>query len=120
MNECIGLYCCVLPERFGAIPVCLICNSTVAIIKSGNLKRNYETTHKDFHTKFPKGSEVRKNKLHAYMLSYKKNCTTKLLRCMSEHEKSTEAALRACWVLNKHQKPFSDYEIVKVYVRSGH
>ncbi|KAL4101232.1 hypothetical protein QTP88_021252 [Uroleucon formosanum] len=32
---------------------------------------------------------------------------------MSEQEKSTEAVLRVCWVLNKHQKPFSDSEIVK-------
>ncbi|KAL4153601.1 hypothetical protein QTP88_001485 [Uroleucon formosanum] len=32
---------------------------------------------------------------------------------MSEQEKSTEAALRVCWVLNKHQKPFSDSEIAK-------
>lgn len=32
---------------------------------------------------------------------------------MSDHEKSTEAALRVCWTLNKHQKPFSDSEIVK-------
>ncbi|VVC37711.1 Hypothetical protein CINCED_3A019007, partial [Cinara cedri] len=39
-----------------------ICNSTVAIVKSGNLKRHYETTHKDFYTKFPPGSEVRKKK----------------------------------------------------------
>ncbi|XP_025416189.1 general transcription factor II-I repeat domain-containing protein 2-like [Sipha flava] len=90
MNEWTELYCFILPERVGAIPVCLNCNSTVAIIKSGNLKRHYETTHKDFHTTFPPASEVRKNKLHA-----------------------SEAALRVCWVLNKHQKPFSDSEIVK-------
>ncbi|XP_044751713.1 protein ZBED8-like [Coccinella septempunctata] len=32
---------------------------------------------------------------------------------MSEQEKVTEAALRVCWTLNKHQKPFSDSEIVK-------
>ncbi|CAG5042151.1 unnamed protein product [Parnassius apollo] len=32
---------------------------------------------------------------------------------MSDQEKSTEAALRVCWTLNKHQKPFSDSEIVK-------
>ncbi|XP_025192124.1 uncharacterized protein LOC112592320 [Melanaphis sacchari] len=79
MNVWTELYCFVLPERVGAIPVC---------------------------------SEVRKNKLHACMLSYK-NSTTTLIRCMSEQEKSTEAALRVCWVLNKHQKPFSDSEIVK-------
>ncbi|XP_072380943.1 protein FAM200C-like [Diabrotica undecimpunctata] len=32
---------------------------------------------------------------------------------MSDQEKSAEAALRVCWILNKHQKPFSDSEIVK-------
>jgi hypothetical protein len=112
MNEWTELYFFILPERVRAIPVCLICNSTVAIIKIGNLKRHYGTTYKDFHTKFPPDSEVRKNKVHACMLSYK-NSTTTLIRCMSEQEKSTEAALRMCWVLNKHQKPFSDYEIVK-------
>nr|XP_022911991.1 general transcription factor II-I repeat domain-containing protein 2-like [Onthophagus taurus] len=32
---------------------------------------------------------------------------------MSEQEKSAEAALRVCWTLNKHQKPFSDSEIMK-------
>jgi len=78
MNEWTELYCFILPERIGAIPVCLICcnYSTVAITKSGNLKRHYKTTHKDFHTKFPPGSEVRKNKLHTCMLSYKNITTT--------------------------------------------
>ncbi|XP_071053685.1 general transcription factor II-I repeat domain-containing protein 2-like [Onthophagus taurus] len=32
---------------------------------------------------------------------------------MSEQEKSAEAALRVCWTLSKHQKPFSDSEIMK-------
>lgn len=55
--------------------------------------------------KFPPRGKVRKNKLHACILSYK-NSTTTLIRCMSEQEKSTEAALRVCWVLKKDQKPF--------------
>lgn len=105
-------YCFTLPERPQAVPVCLICNKTVAIIKSGNLKRHYETTHQQFHKNFPLGSDVCKEKLQTYLTSYKTS-TNLLVRCMSEQEKSTEAALRVCWTLNKHQKPFSDSEIVK-------
>jgi len=105
-------YCFTLPDRPQAVPVCLICNKTVAIVKSGNLKRHYETTHQQFHKNFPLGSEGRKEKLQTYLSSYKKS-TKLLFRCMSEQEKSTEAALRVCWTLNKHQKPFSDSEIMK-------
>ncbi|CAK1582797.1 unnamed protein product [Parnassius mnemosyne] len=105
-------YCFTLPDRPQAVPVCLICNKTVAIVKSGNLKRHYETTHQQFHKNFPLGSKARKEKHQAYLSSYKKS-TKLLVRCMSEQEKSTEAALRVCWTLNKHQKPFSDSEIVK-------
>lgn len=112
LNESTELNCFVLSEMVGAIPVCLICNSIVAIVKSGNLKQHYETIHKDFHTKCPPGSAVRKNKLHACMLSYKNNTTT-LIWYMSEQEKSTEATLRVCWVLNKYQTPFSDSKMVK-------
>lgn len=32
---------------------------------------------------------------------------------MSGQEKSVEAAMRVYWMLNKHQKPFLDSEIVK-------
>ncbi|KAF2885903.1 hypothetical protein ILUMI_20270 [Ignelater luminosus] len=105
-------YCFTLPDRPQAVPVCLICNKTVAIVKSGNLKRHYETAHQQFHKNFPLGSEARKEKLQAYLSSYEKS-TKLLVRCMSDQEKSTEAALRVCWTLNKHQKPFSDSEIVK-------
>ncbi|KAK9738075.1 hypothetical protein QE152_g10192 [Popillia japonica] len=51
-------------------------------------------------------------KLQAYLASYKKR-TALLVRCMSDQEKSAEAALHVCWTLSKHQKPFSDTEIVK-------
>lgn len=105
-------YCFTLPVRAGAVPVCLICNSTVAVVKCANLKRHYDTIHKDFEKKFPLDSAARKDKLQAYLLSYK-NITTMLLRSMNEQEKSVEAALRVCWTLNKHEKPFTDSEIVK-------
>lgn len=105
-------YFFTLPVRAGAVPVCLICNSTVAVVKCANLKRHYDTIHKDFEKKFPLDSAARKDKLQAYLLSYK-NSTTMLVKSMSGQEKSIEAALRVCWTLNKHQKPFTDSEIVK-------
>lgn len=112
LTEWVEQYCFTLPDRPKAVPVCLICNKTVAIVKSANLKRHYETVHQQFHKNFPLGSEARKEKLQAYLTSYKKS-TALLVRCMSEQEKSAEAALRVCWTLNKHQKPFSDSEMVK-------
>lgn len=68
--------------------------------------------HKDFDKKFPLGSTARKDKIHTCLLSYK-NSTTMLVQSMSGQEKSVEAALRVCWALGKHQKPFSDSEIIK-------
>lgn len=112
LTEWTEQYCFTLPDRPGAVPVCLICNKTVALIKSTNLKRHYETTHQQFHQNFPLGSEARQEKLKAYLTSYKKS-TSILVRSMSEQEKSADAALRVCWTLNKHQKPFSDSEIIK-------
>ncbi|XP_072394967.1 EPM2A-interacting protein 1-like [Diabrotica undecimpunctata] len=94
------------------VPMCLICNTTVALVKSGNLKRHYETTHQQFHKNFPPGSQARKKKLRVFLNSYEKS-TKILVRCMSDQEKFTEVAFRVCWILNKHQKPFSDSEIVK-------
>uniref|UniRef100_G3NA36 HAT C-terminal dimerisation domain-containing protein n=1 Tax=Gasterosteus aculeatus TaxID=69293 RepID=G3NA36_GASAC len=38
-------------------PVCLICSQTVALIKSGNVKRHYETKHKGFEQTYPLKSE---------------------------------------------------------------
>ncbi|VVC24772.1 Hypothetical protein CINCED_3A005570 [Cinara cedri] len=68
--------------------------------------------HKDFDKKFSIGSAARKDKLHTCLSSYK-NSKTMSVQSMSWPEKSVDAALRACWTLNKHQTPFSDSEIVK-------
>src|SRR4029434_7966465 len=35
------------------LSMCLICNETVALVKSGNVKRHYETKHAHFETKIP-------------------------------------------------------------------
>lgn len=62
-------YSFILPDRAGALPVCLICHQTVAVMKVFNIKRHYETSHKSFAEKFPVSSELRKSKidnLHTY------------------------------------------------------
>jgi len=69
--------------------------------------------HKDFDKKFPAGSAERKDLSLNTCLSSYKHSTTMLVQSMSGQEKSVEAALRVCWTLNKHQKLFSDSEIVK-------
>lgn len=112
MSEWTDQYCFTLPDKPGSVPVCLMCNKTVAIIKSSNLKRRYETNHVTSHDTFPPGSLTRKQKLNTLAGSFKSS-TAILVRSMNNQEKSTEAALRVSWKLNKHQKPFSDSEIVK-------
>lgn len=113
MNECTELWCLVLLERSGAIPVCLICNSTVAMVKSGNLKRYYETTHRDFHTKFPLGSATRKIKFNACMSSYKNSKTSLFGIWLNKRNQLKRRCVRARWIFNNCQKPLSDFDIVK-------
>ena len=85
-----------------------------------NLKRHYETTHQQFHKNFPLGTEAHQEKIQSCLASYKRLqrfflglCTAILVHSLSEQEKSAEASLRVCWTLNKHQKPFSNSEIMK-------
>ena len=39
--------------------LCLLCVETVALIKSGNIKRHYDSKHRSFEEKYPQKSEVR-------------------------------------------------------------
>ena len=60
----------VLPVG-GMKPMCLICNATVAVVKSSSLKRHYETTHKArFDVKFPPGCSARKEKVSRLQNDY--------------------------------------------------
>ena len=48
-------YAFVLPVG-STTPICLICNEMVALVKSGNVKRHYETKHAHFEQKYPQNS----------------------------------------------------------------
>ncbi|KAE9543708.1 hypothetical protein AGLY_002104 [Aphis glycines] len=89
--EWTDLYCFTFSNRVGALPVCLICQQTVAIIKRSNL---------------------RKSKIESLYLSY--STSTQIInKAMSEQEKCTEASMRFSWILAKHMKPLNDADIIK-------
>jgi len=101
-----------MPVRIGAVPVCLICNNTVAVVKCCNLNRRYETMHKDFHKKWSFGSAACKDKLYAYLLSYK-NSTTPSSNYEWARQINRSSIVCVLDVKNKHQKSFSDSETVR-------
>lgn len=112
LSEWTDKYLFILPNRAGAVPVCLICQQTVSVVKSANVKRHFETKHKSFDDKFPIGSNLRKSKVDSLCVSY--STSTQIMnRSMTAQEKCTEASLHISWTLAKHMKPFSDGEIVK-------
>src|SRR4029434_6909579 len=54
-------------------PMCLICNETVALVKSGNMKRHHESNHAYSERNDPQNSEVRsRNHLQS---SYQATCS---------------------------------------------
>lgn len=104
-------YAFVLPVG-STKPMCLICNETVAVVKSGNVKRHYDSKHGHFDHNYPPKSEVRARKIKQLQSSYQATCNV-IVRSATQQERATEASLRVAWVLGKHKKPFSDSEIVK-------
>ena len=49
-------------ERNGK-PFCLVCQASLAHFKISNLQRHFSSLHANINREFPKGTEVRKNKL---------------------------------------------------------
>lgn len=93
-------------------PVCLLCSETVALIKSANVKRHYETKHKSFEqTHLPK-SELRAQKISSLKAQYEQS-TRILSHSFTAQQRAHECSLRVAWILGQHKKPFTDGEIVK-------
>nr|XP_054593491.1 SCAN domain-containing protein 3-like [Nothobranchius furzeri] len=101
----------VLPTG-GTKPVCLICSETVALIKSGNVKRHYETKHKCFEETYPLRSEVRSEKIRSLKAQYDPS-TRILSHTFTAQQRAHESSLRVSWILGQHKKPFTDGEVVK-------
>src|SRR4029434_8816836 len=92
-------YAFVLPVG-STQPMCLICNETVALVKSGNVKRHYETKHAHFEQKYPHNSEVRARKIN-HLQSYQATCSV-IVRSATQQERAYLNIL--LWVcLLKHE-----------------
>ncbi|CAL8400470.1 unnamed protein product [Boreogadus saida] len=53
--------------------LCLLCVETVALKKSGNIKRHYESKHRSFEGKYPQKSEVRAWKISELRAQYERS-----------------------------------------------
>src|SRR4029434_10992793 len=82
--EWIDKYAFLLPVG-STKPMCLICNETVALVKSGNVKRHYETKHAHFEQKYPQNSEVRARKINQLQSSYQATCSV-IVRSATQQE----------------------------------
>ena len=104
-------YTFILPTG-SSNPHCLICSQSVALVKSNNLKRHYESRHGGFEKMYKQGTEERKKKIRLLNSQYEKS-TMILANTMTAQEKATECSLRIAWILGRHKKPFTDAEVVK-------
>src|SRR4029434_6245553 len=78
-------YAFVLPVG-STKPMCLICNETAALVKSGNVKRHYETKHAHLEQKYPQNSEVRGRKIN-HLQSYQATCSV-IVRSATQQERA--------------------------------
>lgn len=56
-------YAFIFPAKTSK-PVCLICSESIAIVKSGNVKRHYETKYSNFEKNYPQNTETRTRKVN--------------------------------------------------------
>lgn len=95
-----------VPNKAELVPVCLICQQTVFIIHSSNVKQHFETKHNYYDTKYPMNRYAfASQKIESLHLNY--SASKQILNCkMSAQGKCAEASL--C---------FFDYFKILKYVR---
>src|SRR4029434_7261684 len=87
-------------------PMCLICNETVALVKSGNVKRHYETKLAHFEQHYFQNSEVRARKIN-HLPSYQATCSV-IVRSATQQERA---------YLNIHQNQYIYWPSTFSYTR---
>uniref|UniRef100_A0AAY5KR19 HAT C-terminal dimerisation domain-containing protein n=1 Tax=Esox lucius TaxID=8010 RepID=A0AAY5KR19_ESOLU len=93
-------------------PVCLLCTECISVCKEYNLRRHFKTTHANFDTTFPLGSDARRHKICGLTSCYEQRRRT-LFRACTEQERAMSASLRVAWILGKKKREFTDAETVK-------
>lgn len=91
---------------------CLICLTSVAIAKKGNLERHFLSLHKKYQTDYPPNSELRRIKV-GNLKSQLTNQQNIFKKPMLKTQAITTASFKASYLLAKKCKPFSDGEFLK-------
>ncbi|XP_047020709.1 general transcription factor II-I repeat domain-containing protein 2A-like isoform X2 [Helicoverpa zea] len=91
---------------------CLICNTSLAIPKKGNLERHFNTMHSKYQTDFPPNSEIRKSKLQSLKLQLKVQ-ENMFSGPIEQSKAATEASFQVSYRIAQKCKPFSDGEYIK-------
>lgn len=91
---------------------CLICLTSLAIPKKGNIERHFLSLHNKFQTDYPPKSELRKRKVKD-LKTQLKNQQNVFKKPILKSQAATTASFKACYLLAKKYKPFSDGEFVK-------
>ena len=92
--------------------VCLICHATVAVSKKSNVERHFVTLHKNYDTKYPSDSAVRREKVKQLKSELQAQQDT-FRKPLAKAKASTVASFSVAHVLAKKKKPFEDGETVK-------
>ena len=90
-------------------PVCLICQTSIAVIKKFNVKPHYETCH----SKYKEYVEERRKLKIKNLKSGFEQQTNFFKKKQEESESVTKAALIVSSLIAKRMKPFTDSEFIK-------
>ncbi|XP_067132090.1 general transcription factor II-I repeat domain-containing protein 2A-like [Centruroides vittatus] len=91
---------------------CLICLTSIAIAKKGNLERHFLALHNKYQTDYPPNSELRKHKVRG-LKTQLTNQQNVFKKPMLKSQAVTTASFKVSYLLAKNCKPFSDGEFVK-------
>ena len=93
-------------------PLCLIRHKLLSQNKGSNAKRHHETNHKDFSSKFPQKSEIRKTMVTE--LKSKLASQQQFMKVFSKESHAVnEASFLISWNIACSKHPYSNCEIVK-------
>ena len=92
-DEWTDQYMIILPQGSTKPLFCLLCVETVALIKSGNIKRHYESKHRSFEEKYPRKSEVRARKISELRAQYERP-TQVFTQSFTGQQRANECSLK--------------------------
>lgn len=100
-------YFCIEWQNKG---MCIICKETIAVLKEYNIKRHYETKHKDKFKNLEGKERVEKFNFLKKNLNFQQNIFKK--KC-EQNVSTVRASYRVAQLIAKESKSFSDGEFVK-------